>query len=53
MQMIAEIVYGNLISKQTLLEAFDLAETTAPRISAVGAGGKNRSIETYGLKNTD
>ena len=38
--MIGEIVYGNLISKQTLLEAFDLAETTAPRISAVDAGGK-------------
>ena len=53
MQMIAEIVYGNLISKQTLLEAFDLAETTAPRISAVGAGGKTTTLKRLAAEYTD
>ncbi|MEZ3468981.1 MAG: putative selenium-dependent hydroxylase accessory protein YqeC [Schaedlerella sp.] len=51
--MIAEIVYGNLISKQTLLEAFDLAETTAPRISAVGAGGKTTTLKRLAAEYTD
>ena len=51
--MIGEIVYGNLISKQTLLEAFDLAETTAPRISAVGAGGKTTTLKRLAAEYTD
>lgn len=43
--MIAEIVYGNLISQKNMLEVFGLAGAAAPRIAAAGAGGKTTTLK--------
>lgn len=43
--MIAEIVNGNLVLKQSLCEALGAADAIAPRIAAVGAGGKTTTLK--------
>lgn len=51
--MIAEIVNGSLILKQSLLEALNLMEISAPRISAVGAGGKTTTLKRLAAEYTE
>lgn len=43
--MIAEIINGSLIQKQSLLEALDMMKVSAPRIAAAGAGGKTTVLK--------
>lgn len=43
--MIAEIVKGNLILRKSLCEALEIADVSAPRIAAVGAGGKTTTLK--------
>lgn len=43
--MIAEIVNGNLVQKNSLLEALQLTGIQAPRIAAAGAGGKTTTLK--------
>lgn len=43
--MIAEIVNGNLVFRQSLCEALELTDVSAPRIAAVGAGGKTTTLK--------
>ena len=44
-EMIAEIINGKLISKDSLLEALELTKTHTPRIAAAGAGGKTTTLK--------
>lgn len=39
------IINGNLLPKQSLLEALDLTDILSPRIAAVGAGGKTTTLK--------
>lgn len=43
--MVAEIVNGNLVLKKSLCEALELPDVSAPRIAAVGAGGKTTTLK--------
>lgn len=43
--MVAEIVNGNLLLKESLCEALELTDVSAPRIAAVGAGGKTTTLK--------
>ncbi len=43
--MIAEIVNGNMVLKQSFNEAMELTDVSAPRIAAVGAGGKTTILK--------
>lgn len=48
--MVAEIVNGNLVLKKSLCEALELTDVSAPRISAVGAGGKTTTLKRLALE---
>ena len=43
--MIAEIVNGDLNLRNSLCEALELTDVSAPRIAAVGAGGKTTTLK--------
>lgn len=51
--MIAEIVNGSLVQKQSLLEALDLMEISVPRIAAAGAGGKTTVLKGLAAEYTE
>lgn len=44
-KVIAEIIKGNLVLKQSLCEALELTDVSAPRIAAAGAGGKTTTLK--------
>lgn len=50
---LSEIVNGNLIFKSSFHEILHLSETSAPRISVTGAGGKTTTLKRLAAEYTD